>query len=673
MTSHHKVTRTDMPVAGDRPAACDAVRICDVSLRDGFQSLFATRGRTADMVRIAEQMDAVGYWAVEVWGGATFDTMHRFLNEDPWERIRQLKRHFVKTPLACALRGQNLVGYRNYADDVVTAFIERAAVNGMDVFRIFDPLNDVENLRVAKEAVHAAGGHFQGCICYSVTEPRMGGSVYTLAYYLEKARILADMGADSICVKDTTGVMNPYDAFTLIAALKEAVSIPVHLHTHATTGLSSMAQLKAVEAGVDILDTCLAPFAHRTSHPAVEPLAAALLGTKRDTGLDLAAITAINGLVEEEILPKYRHYLVEDTLSVIDPAALVHQVPGAMDADIRRQLREMNAEDRLEEVYARIPLVRKDLGQPPLVTPISQMIGTQAVNNVLFDDATETYRMISAQVKDLCYGLYGQTPAPIDPDLQKKALVAYPGGERAIRQRPGDVLDAELPDVRVEVRGLAADIEDELLCALFPVTGKRFLRWKYEKEAAPEETRPRSLAEALKIHERILRLRRGDLQDTTEREVPDKSEHIRTFNVFVDDTHYEVGVDEVGGAPVIRYAATIPAGSAPAAGRPEAPHTPPPAREMAAPARKAEPVRALAPVSPLAEGDGTSLTAPMPGMIVSFRKKEGDTVKAGETVVILEAMKMENALPAPADGVIRSIQVKSGENVAKDAVLCVIG
>jgi oxaloacetate decarboxylase alpha subunit/pyruvate carboxylase subunit B len=375
----------------------------DITRRDGYQSLFATRGRTEDMIPVAEMMDEIGFWALETWGGATFDVMHRFLNEDPWERIRTLKRYVKKTPFSMLLRAQNLVGYRNYADDVAEAFVDRAAANGMDIFRTFDALNDYRNFETVVKGIKKACKHLQGCICYSMKDPRMGGDVSTLDYYTSKAKDLEAMGADSICIKDMAGLLAPYDAFTLIGALKKVTDIPIHLHSHFTSGMASMTHLKAIEAGVDILDTCMSPFAYRTSHPAIEPLVMTLLGTNRDTGFDIRSLAAINEILEKEILPKYKHLLDDTKVSVIDINVLLHQTPGGMLSNLVNQLREMDALDKIDEVYAELPRVRKDLGQIPLVTPTSQIVGIQTFNKVLFVDENERYKMLTAQVKDLCY------------------------------------------------------------------------------------------------------------------------------------------------------------------------------------------------------------------------------------------------------------------------------
>ncbi|MFH2044860.1 MAG: pyruvate carboxylase subunit B [Pseudomonadota bacterium] len=658
MTDHDKVKKAAMKYGNDRPKAKNPVSVLDLSLRDGHQSLFATRGRTEDMIPVAEMMDDVGFWAMEVWGGATFDTMHRFLNEDPWERIRTLKRYIKKTPFSMLLRAQNLVGYRNYADDVARAFVERTAENGMDIFRTFDALNDFRNFETVVPVIKSCGKHFQGCLCYTMTEPRMGGDVYNLAYYVNKAKELEKMGADSICIKDMAGIIAPYDAYDLVKALKEAVKVPVHLHSHFTSGMSPMSHLKAIEAGVDIIDTCMTPYAYRTSHAAIEPLVMTLLGTSRDTGFDIKHLAAINEILERDILPKYKHLLDDSKVSIIDINVLLHQTPGGMLSNLVNQLKEMDALDKIDKVYEELPKVRKDLGQIPLVTPTSQIVGIQTVNNVLFDDENERYKMITAQVKDLCYGLYGKTAIPINKELQKKALKGYPRGEKPITCRPAEVLEPELEKAKEAVKDLTTDIDDVLIYALYPVTGKKFLRWKYGKEEPPEEVKPRTLEQVKAEQEIIAKAKAGVLVEKVEKNnVPTKGDTLRRFNVVIDGENFEVGVEEIGGAaPVVNYIQQV---------EPTAP------QQATAPKPAGSPAKEKAP-KPVA-ADGVTLNAPMPGMIISYSKEVGDEVKKGDTIVILEAMKMENALPSPADGVIKTINFKSGDSVPKDAVLCVIG
>jgi len=667
MSDENAVKMTPMNYDKDRPAAENPVKIEDLSLRDGHQSLFATRGRTEDMIPVAELMDDVGFWAMEVWGGATFDTMHRFLNEDPWERIRTLKRYIKKTPFSMLLRAQNLVGYRNYADDVARAFVDRAAANGMDIFRTFDALNDYRNFETVVPVIKECGKHFQGSICYTLTEPRLGGEVYNIDYYVNKAKDLEAMGADSICLKDMAGLIAPYDAYAVIKAMKAAVKPPIHLHSHFTSGMSSMTHLKAIEAGVDIIDTVMAPYGFRTSHAAIEPLVMTLLGTNRDTGFDIKHLAAINEILEKEIMPKYRHLLDDTKMAITDINVLLHQTPGGMLSNLVNQMREMDALDKIDQVYAELPRVRKDLGQIPLVTPTSQIVGIQTVNNVLFDDENERYKMITAQVKDLCYGLYGKTAVPINPEVQKKALKGYDRGEEPITCRPAEVLEPELEKAKKDTKGLAVDLDDTLIYALYPVTGKKFLKWKYGKEQPPKEVQARTLEDAKAEQELLKKAKAGKLVEIPEKAAPAKGENFRTFNVFVDDEYFEVGVDPGEGAPVINYVQPMP-GAAPAAYAPSAP-APAAAAAKPAPAPKADVPKA----APAAAVEGTSLLAPMPGMIIRFEKNVGDDIKEGETAVILEAMKMENALTSPASGSVKAINFSSGDSVAKGDVLCVIG
>jgi len=675
MSDHSQVELTSMNYDKDRPVAENPVKVEDLTLRDGHQSLFATRGRTEDMIPVAEMMDEVGFWATETWGGATFDTMHRFLNEDPWERIRTLKRYMKKTPFSMLLRAQNLVGYRNYADDLARAFVERAAANGMDVFRTFDALNDYRNFETVVPVIKECGKHFQGCICYTMTEPRLGGEVYNLDYYVNKAKDLEAMGADSICVKDMAGLIAPYDAYAIVKALKETVKAPIHLHSHFTSGMSPMSHLKAIEAGVDIIDTCMSPYAYRTSHAAIEPLVMTLLGTNRDTGFDIRQLAKINEVLEKEVMPKYMHLIDTSKASIIDINVLLHQTPGGMLSNLVNQLREMDALDKIGEVYKELPRVRKELGQIPLVTPTSQIVGIQTVNNVLFDDENERYKMITAQVKDLCYGLYGKTAVPIDPEVQKKALKGYARGEEPITCRPAEVLEPELAKAQEEIKGLAVDLDDEVLYAIYPVTGKKFLKWKYGKETPPPEVMPKTLDQAKAEQEMVRKALAGELvEKKAAADAPEKGEALRTFNVFVENDYFEVGVEEVGGTPIVNYIqqiqSQIPAGAAPVA--PAAPMAAPAAPKPADP--KAEAPKAAAPAAPkAADVDGTPLSAPMPGMVVSYEKQVGDAVSEGETVVVLEAMKMENALPAPTSGIVKAINFESGDSVGKGDVLCVIG
>jgi pyruvate carboxylase subunit B len=476
----------------------------------------------------------------------------------------------------------------------------------------------------------------------------MGGPVYNLDYYVKKALVLQDMGADSLCIKDMAGLVSPYDAYDLVEALKEVLRIPVQLHTHYSSGMASMSCLKAVEAGVDIIDAALAPFALRTSHPAIEPIVVALQGTPRDTGLDLSYLFKL-GEYFESIAPKYREFLDTTRMSVIDTGVLVHQIPGGMTTNLVAQLREAGALDRIEEVYQELPRVRRELGYPPLVTPTSQIVGIQAVQNVLFG----RYKMISSQVKDYVYGLYGKPPAPIDPEIQKIVLRGYDRGETPITCRAADILEPEMEKAKEATKGIARDIGDVLTYALYPTTGMRFLKWKYGLETPPPEVKPKTLEDIKREDELIAKVKAGKL---IEQPVPSKGTGIRKFSVYINDEVYSVGVEAEGEPPV--------------SGRVAAQAAKPSAKEKAAPA----PAKKETPL-PTAETKVTQelITAPMPGVIIRYEVAVGDEVKAGDTIVILEAMKMDNAVPTPISGRVKAINFKTGDHVDRNDILAVIG
>lgn len=630
------------------------LKITDLTFRDGHQSLFATRVRTDDLVTIAPEMDRVGFWSMEVWGGATFDVMTRFLNEDPWERIRILKKLMPNTRLQMLLRGQNLVGYRNYADDVVVAFVHHAADCGIDVFRVFDALNDERNFETAFKAIKDKRKHIQGTLCYSLTDAKLGGPVYNIDYYVKKALIIQEMGADSLCIKDMAGLIAPDDAYELIKALKQALKIPVDLHSHFTSGMAFMSYLKAIEAGVDFIDTCIAPWALRTAHPAIEPIVVALRGTPRDTGLDLQQLLKL-GEYFESITPKYRDFLDSTKVSVIDTGVLWHQIPGGMFSNMIAQLKEANALDRLPEVYAELPRTRKELGYPPLVTPTSQIVGVQAVMNVLFG----RYKMIAKETKDYVYGLYGKPPAPIDPEVQAIVLKGYEKGDKPITCRPADILEPELEKAKEATKGIAKDIGDVLTYALYPNTGLRFLKWKYGLETPPPETKPKTLEDIKREDELIAKAKAGLLTEKTETKVPVKGPFVRTFNVFIGDAYYKVEI-EPAEAPSRIPPAPHPVQPVPPTTQPAAPITVTPAE------KKEEPSKAT-----LAPGE-TPVLAPIPGTIIRYLVKEGDEVQAGTPIVILEAMKMENEILSPVTGKVKSVNFKSGDKVSSGAVLATI-
>jgi pyruvate carboxylase subunit B len=460
------------------------LKITDVTMRDGQQSLMATRMRTEDMVKIAPEMDRAGFYSMEVWGGATFDTATRFLNEDPWDRPRALKKLLPNTPLQMLLRGQNLVGYRHYADDVVDAFVAHAAEAGIDIFRIFDALNDERNLERSVAAVKKAGKHAQLCVCYTLTGPKMGGPIFNLDYFLNKAHILQQMGADSICIKDMAGLLAPDDAFVLVSALKKELKVPLQLHTHCSSGMAPMTVLKAVEAGVDIIDAALAPFASRSAPPAVEPVVGALRGTGRDTGLDLQHLLKL-GEYFESIAPKYRSLTDTSRMATIDPGVLVHQIPGGMISNLVMQLTQLKKLDRLHEVFEEMPRTRKELGYPPLVTPTSQIVGVQALYNATLG----RYKQLTREVMDYCYGLYGKPPAPVDPEVLEQVLRHYKKGRMPITVRPADLLEPEMDNAREMVRDFTQEIGDILTAAIYPITGLHFLKWKYGLEKAAASPR----------------------------------------------------------------------------------------------------------------------------------------------------------------------------------------
>jgi len=451
-----------------------ALKITDTTLRDGHQSSLATRMRTEDMVELAAEMDKAGFHSMEVWGGATYDVAIRFLHEDPWERPRILKKLLPNTPLQMLLRGQNLVGYRHYADDVVKAFVGNAAEAGIDIFRVFDALNDERNLQASVDAVKANGKHAQLVICYSLTQPKMGGPVFNLDYYINKALILQEMGADSICIKDMAGLLAPDDAYVLVSALKKALSVPVQLHTHFTSGMAAMTCLKAVEAGIDVIDTSLAPLALRSSQPALEPIVATLRDTPRDTGLDLVQLMKL-GEKLETIAASYKDLVSTSRLSIIDTGVLVHQIPGGMTTNLVTQLKQNKVLHRLDEVHREIPQLRKELGYPPLVTPTSQIVGAQAVSNVI----AGRYKVVSLQLINYCYGAYGKPPAQIDPEVQSTILKRYKKGQEPITCRPADLLEPEMNIAREAIKDFSEDMGDILIYALYPISGLEFLKTKY--------------------------------------------------------------------------------------------------------------------------------------------------------------------------------------------------
>lgn len=572
--------------------------ITDVVLRDAHQSILATRLRLEDMLPIAGKLDQVGFWSVETWGGATFDSCIRYLGEDPWERIRALKKAMPNTRQQMLLRGQNLLGYRHYADDVVDAFVERAAVNGVDVFRVFDAMNDPRNLDRALKAVKANGKHAQGTISYT-TSP-----VHNMQMWVDLAKQIEDLGADSIAIKDMAGILTPYVAYELVSKLKESLSIPVHMQCHATAGLSSVAIMKAVEAGIDNVDTSISSLSMTYGHSPTESVVAMFQNTEHDTGLDLLLLEEIAAYFRE-VRKKYAKF--EGTLKGVDSRILVAQVPGGMLTNMEGQLKEQGAEDKFDAVLAEIPRVREDLGFIPLVTPTSQIVGTQAVINVL---TGERYKSITKETAGVLKGEYGAAPAPFNAELQARVL----DGEEAVVCRPADLIDNEVEKLTAELKELAQEnnirladniIDDVLTYALFPQIGLKFLENRDNPEAFEPVPTGNEVAAAVA----------GEPQAYTV-EVNGK-----TFVVQVNEGGDIEGLKPVGGATAC------------------------------------EPVA-------VAEGAGDPQGAPLAGNIFKVLVKPGQAVEEGEVLIILEAMKMETEIRAFRRGVIGSVNVKVGDAVS---------
>ncbi|WP_162809205.1 sodium-extruding oxaloacetate decarboxylase subunit alpha [Vibrio cholerae] len=585
--------------------------ITDVVLRDAHQSLFATRMRIEDMLPIAAELDKIGYWSLETWGGATFDACIRFLGEDPWERLRALKKAMPNTPMQMLLRGQNLLGYRHYADDVVEKFVERAHANGMDVFRIFDAMNDVRNFEKAVKATIDVGAHAQGTLSYT-TSP-----VHNTQTWVDLAKHLEDLGCHSLCIKDMSGLLKPYEAEELITRIKQSCAVPLALHCHATTGLSTATAVKAVEAGIDILDTAISSMSQTYGHTPTETVVAMLQDTPRDTQLKLEQLEPIAAYFRE-VRKKYAKF--EGQLKGVDSRILIAQVPGGMLTNMESQLKEQGAAHRIDEVLEEIPRVRQDLGFIPLVTPTSQIVGTQAVINVL---TGERYKSITKETAGVLKGEYGATPASVNAELQARVLE----GGQAITCRPADLLQDELDHLtkellekaQVETITLAdAKVDDVLTYALFPQVGLKFLKNRHNpeafepapgKEPAPVATAPASTKPAAGIE---------------------------SYSVKVDGVVYDV---EVG--PQGQLTSVVPAG------------------------QKAAPKPTVATTTQGAE----VVAAPLAGTIFKIQVEQGDEVAEGDVLIVLEAMKMETEIRAARSGVIQELHVKEGDSVRVGASL----
>ena len=579
--------------------------ITDVVLRDAHQSLFATRLRLEDMLPIADKLDQVGYWSIETWGGATFDACIRYLGEDPWHRIRTLKAAMPNTPQQMLLRGQNLLGYRHYADDVVRKFVERAAINGVDVFRVFDAMNDTRNLETAIKAILENGRHAQGTISYTLSP------VHNLSMWIDQAKRIEDMGANSLCIKDMAGLLKPYTAFELVTSLKQAIDIPIQLHSHATTGLSTATILKSVEAGIDNVDTSISSMSMTYGHSPTESVVAMMEGTQRPTGLNIILLEEIAAYFRD-IRKKYVKW--EGSLRGIDSRILVAQVPGGMLTNMESQLREQGAEDRLDEVLLEIPRVREDLGFIPLVTPTSQIVGTQAVLNVL---TGERYKNITAETAGILKGEYGSAPAPYNQKLQQQIL----DGADVITCRPADLIEPELGKLTAELQvhvsneGISLEvgereIDDVLTYALFPQVGLKFLANRNN----PDAFEPTPTIKTVKFeNEKLTTPQSGS----------------ETYTVNVNNQDYVVVVNE-GGELTHYESASINESNT----------------TVAAPSITA-----------------TTVSAPLAGTIWKVEVNVGQTVQEGEVILILEAMKMETQIVAEKKGIITSLSVKPGDAV----------
>ena len=576
-----------------------ALGITDVVLRDAHQSLFATRLRLDDMLPIAAKLDAIGFWSLETWGGATFDACIRYLGEDPWERARELKKAMPRTPQQMLLRGQNILGYRHYADDVVEKFVERAATNGIDVFRVFDAMNDTRNLEVALRAVSQVGKHAQGTISYTLSP------VHDMETWLDLAKRIEDMGADSIAIKDMAGLLHPYTGYELVTRLKAACDIPIHMQCHATTGLSTATILKCVEAGIDNVDTSISSMSMTYGHSATESVVAILEGTERDTGLNIGKLEEIAAYFRK-VRKKYARF--EGSLRGVDARILVAQVPGGMLTNMESQLKEQGAADRMDEVLAEIPRVREDLGFIPLVTPTSQIVGTQSVINVL---TGERYKSISKETAGVLKGEYGATPAPVNAALQQRVLE----GQEAVTCRPADLLEPELAHLTGELHSLAEEqaialssgdreVDDVLTYALFTQVGLKFLKNRGNAEAfepPPEDEAGAAVVQSQPVN--------GDAA---------------VYTVTVNGQRYVVEVADGGDVTALAPAAAA---------------------------------------APIVTAAGLALSAPLAGNIIKLNVAVGDVVAAGDVLVILEAMKMETEVRAVQGGTVASIDVFPGDAV----------
>ncbi len=604
--------------------------VSELALRDGHQSLLATRMRLEDMLPICDKLDQVGFWSIEAWGGATFDTCLRYLKEGPWVRLRELKKALPNTPLQMLLRGQNLLGYRHYADDVVMKFVDMAAANGVDVFRIFDAMNDLRNVRVAIKQVKANGKHAEGAISYTVSP------VHTLDHFLDLARGFEDMGCDTLAIKDMAGLLTPVATRELVSALKQTVDIPIHLHCHATSGVAEMVQWEAVHAGCDIIDTAISPLAGGTSHPPTEAMVAAFRGTEFDTGLDIELLQDIAAYFKD-VRKKYARF--ESHVTGVDTRVFINQIPGGMISNLANQLRDQGALDKMDQVLEEIPRVRKDFGYPPLVTPTSQIVGTQAVLNVV---SGKKYKVITNETKAYLKGMYGQPLGTVNEEVRKLAL----GDEEPITVRPADLLEPELDALTREIGDKAQSVEDVLSYALFPAIALEFFEERESGNLKPETLDEPEVAGSEPTSAIVPSLAPTEFNITIHGEQyhikiegsGHKSDDLRPFYVKVDNVLEEVTVETL--TEVL------------------------PMADGSIDAKKAS----KGSLRPKATKD-SDVTTPMPGRIVAINVAEGDQVEAGQNILVVEAMKMENPVHAPVSGTVKAIHVNVGDNVNPDECL----
>jgi len=641
------------------------LRITDTTLRDAHQSLWATRMRTDDIMKIIDTIDKVGYYSLEMWGGATFDVCMRYLRENPWERLREVKKRAVRTPLQMLLRGQNAVGYRNYSDDVVEKFIALACKNGIDIFRVFDALNDTRNLEAAVKAVKKHGGHAQGTLAFTISP------VHTVEKYIGYAKEQVQLGVDSLCIKDMAGILSPIMAEKLVSALVKEVDVPIQIHAHATSGMATSTYVEGVRAGAGAIDCSISSMAGFTAQPPVETLAAIFNETNYSTNLDFEALSEISAYFN-----KLKHKRAQKSGamdSIIDPGILVHQIPGGMISNFRSQLDMQGALDKLDDALKEVTAVRKDLGYPPLVTPTSQIVGTQAVMNVI---AGERYAMVPNEVKEYVRGMYGRSPVPIDKDFIKKIL----GDEKPIDHRPADDIEPMLPNIANDLEpGLIREDEDILSYAMFPEVALEYFKWRNQPEDAKDPIPADLEMEAEKSTEEV-KTSELPLKETGGKSEAEQLVHTNDYTGIAHIITQTAGLnlDELsirkGDFTIdIRANGAAPRTAAPAS------QTVAPAATPAAAAPETESAQ-KADEAPVSAGDSSAydkkVTAPLVGTFYSASEpgqapfsKVGDSVKAGDTVCIVEAMKLFNEIKATEDGVIDAIFFKDGDKVSKDDVL----